>query len=136
MQPAAGAHGELTGMMVIRACLESRGNARKKVLIPDSAHGTNPASCTLCGYTTVPVVSDEHGCIDPKAVAELMDEQPEVQERPTRTGRLALLFQHRHYLRPGHRERQQRVAKRLEREGFAVGDDAVALTSVDMPGSS
>ena len=74
LQPAAGAHGELTGMMVIRACLERRGNARKKVLIPDSAHGTNPASCTLCGYTTVPVVSDEHGCIDPQAVAELMDE--------------------------------------------------------------
>ena len=44
-----------------------------------------------------------------------------------RSGRLALLFQHRHYLRPGHRERQQRVAKRLERERFAVGDDAVAF---------
>ena len=64
LQPAAGAHGELTGMMLIRAYLESQGNPRKKVLIPDSAHGTNPASCTICGYTTVPVISGADGCAD------------------------------------------------------------------------
>ena len=75
LQPAAGAHGELTGMMLIRAYLESQGNPRTKVLIPDSAHGTNPASCTLCGYTTVPVASGSDGCADPKAIAELMDEE-------------------------------------------------------------
>lgn len=74
IQPAAGAHGELTGMMMIRAYLESQGNPRKKVLIPDSAHGTNPASCTLAGYQTVPLISGADGCIDPKTVAAVMDE--------------------------------------------------------------
>jgi len=55
-QPAAGAQGEMTGLMMIRAALTERGNPRKKVLIPDSAHGTNPASAVICGYTveTVP----------------------------------------------------------------------------------
>ncbi len=75
LQPAAGAHGELTGMMLIRAYLTSQGNPRQKVLIPDSAHGTNPASCTLCGYDTVPVASGADGCADPKAIAEVMDDQ-------------------------------------------------------------
>lgn len=74
LQPAAGAHGEFMGMMLIRAYLETQGNPRKKVLVPDSAHGTNPASCTLCGYTTVSVASAGNGCADPKAIAELMDE--------------------------------------------------------------
>ncbi len=74
LQPAAGAHGELAGMLMIRAYLEAQGNPRQKVLIPDSAHGTNPASCTLCGYKTVPVASGEDGCANPQAIAELMDE--------------------------------------------------------------
>src|SRR5258706_13678245 len=51
LQPAAGAHGEFTGILLIRALLESRGNRRKKVLIPDSAHGTNPATATMVGYS-------------------------------------------------------------------------------------
>ena len=50
LQPAAGAHGELTGILLIRALLTSRGNPRKKVLIPDSAHGTNPATAAIAGY--------------------------------------------------------------------------------------
>ena len=50
LQPAAGAHGELTGILLIRALLESHGNPRKKVLIPDSAHGTNPATAAMAGY--------------------------------------------------------------------------------------
>ncbi len=50
LQPAAGAQGEMTGLLMIRAYLESKGNARKKVLIPDSAHGTNPASVVIAGY--------------------------------------------------------------------------------------
>src|SRR5438105_13027557 len=50
LQPAAGAHGELTGILMIRAYHESRGNPRKKILIPDSAHGTNPASAAIAGY--------------------------------------------------------------------------------------
>lgn len=72
--PAAGAHGELAGMMVIRKALEARGDARKKVLIPDTAHGTNPASCALTGYKVVSVKSDEAGLLDPAAVAAAMDE--------------------------------------------------------------
>jgi glycine dehydrogenase subunit 2 len=64
LQPAAGASGELTGVMMIRACLASRGNPRKKVLIPDSAHGTNPASAAIAGYGVEALKSDEHGCVN------------------------------------------------------------------------
>ena len=74
LAPAAGAHGELTGMMVIRKALEARGYARKKVLIPDTAHGTNPASCALVGYKVVSVKSTEDGMLDPAAVAAAMDD--------------------------------------------------------------
>ena len=74
LQPAAGAHGELAGMKMIRACLTDRGNPRKKVLIPKSAHGTNPASCALCGYQVVSVDSTARGVIDPAEVARRMDE--------------------------------------------------------------
>src|ERR1700761_4336286 len=51
LQPAAGAHGEFTGILMIRALLESRGNPRKKILVPDSAHGTNPATASMVGYS-------------------------------------------------------------------------------------
>ena len=64
LQPAAGAHGELTGMMLIRAALKARGNARKYVLIPDSAHGTNPSSAHICGYAVKEIKSNEKGTID------------------------------------------------------------------------
>ena len=74
LQPAAGAHGELTGMMMIRAYLERQGNPRKQVLIPDSAHGTNPASCALCGYEIAPIPSGADGCADPATVAAAMTE--------------------------------------------------------------
>lgn len=64
-QPAAGAHGELTGMMIIRAWHASRGDAgRTKMLIPDSAHGTNPASATTAGFQMVEIKSDARGNID------------------------------------------------------------------------
>lgn len=72
--PAAGAHGELTGLKVIRAALEKQGNPRKKVLIPDTAHGTNPASSVLNGWQTVEVKSSYEGLLDPAAVAAVMDE--------------------------------------------------------------
>jgi glycine dehydrogenase subunit 2 len=75
LQPAAGSHGELTGMMVINACLQSRGERRSKVLIPDTAHGTNPASATLCGLKAVSVASNEQGVLSPATVADLMDEE-------------------------------------------------------------
>ncbi|RSK27819.1 glycine dehydrogenase subunit 2 [Bacillus sp. HMF5848] len=67
LQPAAGAHGEWTGLMLIRAYHEQRGDFnRTKVIVPDSAHGTNPASATVAGFETVTVKSDEHGlvCLD------------------------------------------------------------------------
>ena len=73
LQPAAGAHGEMTGMLVIKAWLESRGEKRHKVLMPDSAHGTNPASSALCGYDVVQIPSDAEGLIDISQLKALMD---------------------------------------------------------------
>jgi glycine dehydrogenase subunit 2 len=74
LQPAAGAQGEMTGLMVIRKCLEKRGNARKRVLIPDSAHGTNPASAASCGYEVQTLKSNSHGGIDLDNLRELVNE--------------------------------------------------------------
>lgn len=74
LQPAAGAQGELTGMMLIRACLKERGNPRKIVLIPDSAHGTNPSSAHICGYRVQEIKSNEQGTIDLRSLAENMTE--------------------------------------------------------------
>src|SRR6266403_392148 len=64
LQPAAGAHGELTGILLIRALLEKRGNPRKKVLIPDSAHGTNPATAATAGYIVENIRSSETGGVE------------------------------------------------------------------------
>jgi glycine dehydrogenase subunit 2 len=75
VQPAAGAHGELTGMMMIRAALTERGNPRKKVLIPDSAHGTNPASAVICGYTVDTVPSNREGGTDMEALDRMMNDE-------------------------------------------------------------
>src|SRR4029077_20744549 len=72
LQPAAGAQGELTGLMMIRAYHRARGRAPKKVLIPDSAHGTNPASCSLNGFETVPVPS-RGGLVDPADLLTAVD---------------------------------------------------------------
>jgi len=72
LQPAAGAQGELAGVMMIRAYHEHRGERRTQVLIPDSAHGTNPASASLNGYRTVAVPSGPDGILHPEAVAERM----------------------------------------------------------------
>ncbi|MDM8537816.1 aminomethyl-transferring glycine dehydrogenase subunit GcvPB [Desulfobacterales bacterium HSG17] len=74
LQPAAGAHGELAAMLLFHACLKSKGQSRSKILIPDTAHGTNPASASLCGYKSIPVASNEQGILSPESVAELMDE--------------------------------------------------------------
>jgi len=73
-QPAAGAQGEMTGLMMIRAALTERGNPRKKVLIPDSAHGTNPASAVICGYTVETVPSRSDGLTDLKELRRQMNE--------------------------------------------------------------
>jgi glycine dehydrogenase subunit 2 len=74
LQPPAGASGELTGVMLIRACLNNRGNPRKRVLIPDSAHGTNPASAVIAGYSVEAIKSDEHGCVNLSALESAMTE--------------------------------------------------------------
>ena len=73
LQPPAGAAGELTGLLLMRAYHESRGETRHKVIIPDSAHGTNPASVTLGGYETVTVPSDHRGLVDLAALRERLD---------------------------------------------------------------
>ena len=64
LQPAAGAHGEFTGLMLIRAYHESRGERRTKVIVPDSSHGTNPASAAAAGFETVTIPSNDRGLVD------------------------------------------------------------------------
>lgn len=74
LQPSAGAQGEFTGIMMIHAYYRKKGNKRSKVLIPDSAHGTNPASVTFSGYKPVPLPSNDKGLVSLQKLAELMDE--------------------------------------------------------------
>ena len=75
LQPAAGAHGEFTGILLTRAWHESQGNPRRRVLIPDSAHGTNPASAAICGYTVENLKSNADGGIDLDALERQVDEE-------------------------------------------------------------
>lgn len=75
LQPAAGAHGELAGMLIFDAYHKSKQSQRTKILIPDTAHGTNPASAALCGYSAVSIRSGEDGVLHPEQVQALMDEQ-------------------------------------------------------------
>ncbi len=73
LQPAAGAHGELASLMMIRASHERRGNPRTKVVIPDAAHGTNPASVSQVGYQTVEISTNENGLVDLEQLRACMD---------------------------------------------------------------
>jgi glycine dehydrogenase subunit 2 len=73
LQPAAGAAGELTGLLLMRAYDAARGERRHRVIIPDSAHGTNPASVTLGGYEVTTIKSDERGCVDVDSLREVLD---------------------------------------------------------------
>jgi glycine dehydrogenase subunit 2 len=75
LQPAAGAQGELTGMMMIKACLQARGGKRRKVLVPDTAHGTNCSTSAIASYQMVEIKSNEKGVIPPEEVSEQMDEE-------------------------------------------------------------
>ncbi|HOP07854.1 MAG TPA: aminomethyl-transferring glycine dehydrogenase subunit GcvPB [candidate division Zixibacteria bacterium] len=76
LQPVAGAHGEFSGLLVMRAYHVSRGdgNKRTRIIIPDSSHGTNPASVSAVGYTTIQVKSNDQGVVAPEAIAEVMDD--------------------------------------------------------------
>jgi glycine dehydrogenase subunit 2 len=74
LQPAAGAHGEFTGILLVRAWHESQGNPRRKILIPDSAHGTNPATAAICGYEVENLKSNAEGGIDLDALARQVTE--------------------------------------------------------------
>ena len=78
LQPAAGAHGELTGMMIARDYFRSRNERRRTVIVPDSAHGTNPASVTICGFEPKTVPSNDRGLIDPAALEKEVDSETAV----------------------------------------------------------
>ncbi|MBQ3312147.1 aminomethyl-transferring glycine dehydrogenase subunit GcvPB [bacterium] len=73
LQPAAGAHGEFSGMMIVKKYFEVKGENRKKVIIPDSAHGTNPASAKMAGFDIIEVKSNEKGQVDIEALKSLLD---------------------------------------------------------------
>ena len=74
LQPAAGAHGELAGMLMIHKYHAKNGRQRSKIIIPDTAHGTNPASASLCGYESVNIKSGKNGILEPEDVKAVMDE--------------------------------------------------------------
>ncbi|MGI6036611.1 MAG: aminomethyl-transferring glycine dehydrogenase subunit GcvPB [Limnochordia bacterium] len=76
LHPAAGAHGELVGLLLIKAYHKSRGDAkRREIIVPDAAHGTNPATAAMCGYDVVEVPSDERGGVDVERLRELLGPQ-------------------------------------------------------------
>ena len=74
LQPAAGAHGEFTGILLVRAYHQSKGNPRKKIIIPDSAHGTNPATAAVCGYQVANLKSNASGMVDVAELEKMVDE--------------------------------------------------------------
>jgi glycine dehydrogenase subunit 2 len=125
LQPAAGAQGELVGLMLIRAYLESRGNPRKKVLIPDSAHGTNPASVVISGYTVENIKSNARGQLDTDRLREFVTEDVAalMLTNPTTLG----VFE----------ERIVEIAEILHERGallYMDGANMNALTGVTRPG--
>jgi glycine dehydrogenase subunit 2 len=74
LQPAAGAHGELTGMMIVKAYFEKINQNRTKVIVPDSAHGTNPSSAKMCGFEIVEIKSDKKGMVDVEELKKLLND--------------------------------------------------------------
>ncbi len=75
LQPSAGAHGEFTGMMIVKKYFETIGEKRCKVIIPDSAHGTNPASAKMCGFECIEIKSNERGQVDIKALKSVLNDE-------------------------------------------------------------
>jgi len=125
LQPAAGAHGELTGLLLVRRALTSRGNPRRKVLMPDSAHGTNPASVGIAGYEVEPLKSNERGMVDLEALAAAVDEDVAalMVTNPNTLG----IFE----------EEITRVAEILHQKGallYLDGANMNALTGISRPG--
>ena len=79
LQPAAGAHGELTGCLIIRSYHADRGDSeRTQMLVPDSAHGTNPATAVLAGFDVVTIPSDARGNVDVEALKSKSAQRPRV----------------------------------------------------------
>ena len=74
LQPASGAHGEFTSLLIVKKYFEDREENRTKVIVPDSAHGTNPASAAMAGFDVVEIASNERGMVDLDALAEVLDE--------------------------------------------------------------
>jgi len=72
LQPAAGAHGELTGLMIVKAYFKDKGEKRTKIITPDSSHGTNPASSTMCGFETIELKSNSKGQLDIEELKKAM----------------------------------------------------------------
>ena len=75
LEPLAGAHGELTGLLLITAFHKHKGQPKKYVIVPDSSHGTNPASAAVCGYEVIVIPTDENGCMDIKAYKEKLSDE-------------------------------------------------------------
>ena len=75
LQPASGAHGEFTSLMIVKKYFEDREEKRTKVIVPDSAHGTNPASAVMAGFDVVEIASNKRGMVDLEALAEALDEK-------------------------------------------------------------
>ncbi len=125
LQPAAGAHGEYTGLACIRAALVAKGNARSKILVPESAHGTNPATAVLCGYKTVTVPAGPDGLLHPEAVSAVMDDEV-----------AGLMITHPNTVGLYERHLPEVCGIVHERGGFVYGDGANlnALMGVARPG--
>lgn len=76
LQPAAGAHGEFVGMLIMKSYFEKKGDLeRTEIIVPDSAHGTNPASAAMAGFNVIEIPSDENGCVDIAALKEVVSEK-------------------------------------------------------------
>ncbi|HZU08172.1 MAG TPA: aminomethyl-transferring glycine dehydrogenase subunit GcvPB [Chloroflexota bacterium] len=119
LQPAAGAHGELTGMLMIRAYHLARGDqARRRVLVPDSAHGTNPATAAMCGYETVTIPSDARGNVDLAALERALG--PDVAALMLTVPSTLGLFD----------ERMLEITARVHRAGALVYGDGANLNAL------
>jgi glycine dehydrogenase subunit 2 len=129
LQPAAGAHGEITGLMIIKAYHERRGEGHRNiVLIPDGAHGTNPASATLANYTTVELKTDKRGGVDLGHLKEVLREHK---------GQIAALMMTNPNTLGLFDENIVEIARRVHDEGgqlYYDGANANAILGIARPG--